>query len=149
MIVCAHCGLDRGAMRRASITTIPGQRLAEADEGLGFCCAGGDPARFLAAVRGPAPVRRPAGREVKLPDARRDVAAAAREVEAALGRLAALARERGWVGADRDPALLDAAAAAEDAAVHLARHVWDLDPQGVGRITWWADPRTILAMERR
>lgn len=65
----------------------------------------------------------------------RDVAASARRIDSALADLAALARERAWEGADRDPDLLAAAVAAEDAGAHLARAIWSIDPRDVGRIT--------------
>lgn len=136
MIVCAHCGRDRAAAHGPSITTLPDPTLAEAG-GLAVCCAAGQPVRLREAVFGAPEIHpRPAGREIALADARRDVAAAARRVDAALAGLAALARERARQGEDRDPGLLAAAVAAEDAGVHLARAIWSIDPRDVGRIAW-------------
>lgn len=135
MIVCAHCGRDRAAAHGPSITTLPDPSLAEADE-LALCCSAGQPARLREAVFGAEIRPRPAGREVELPDARREVAAAARQVDAALAGLAALARERARQGEDRDPGILLTAVAAEDAGAHLARAVWGIDPRDVGRVTW-------------
>ena len=138
MSACAHCGRVRAAVRAAAITGIPAPALAAAGDGDALCCAAGRSDLLREVVLGPPPAATAAGREVEIPAARQDVASTARAAEASLLDLAAAARGRGRAGRDRDRdrGLLDLAAAAEDAAAHLARAIWAIDPCDVGRITW-------------